>query len=422
MKDKKILILGILLVITGIVSASLFISRGVSTFIFSREEKEPEYQRFITNCSPYIDTGFPRNLYYRDRGEDVKCWQTILNLFPESIVARRGMGSPGSEYSYFDSNTGYATARFEEKVIDVIPTGALAGETKRFVEREFFGTIRGRRDIGDPLIDAAKKGVEKLFHYRDDRAIGDCFDSDGGNNIYQGGGVKAKFFQKEDSFISSIISSVTKPFKSWNPLTGFTKKQDEERPAFLEIPSLHTELDVCIDDQRVKEWMCAGPYEIFATKDQNKFNELQEMLKNREEIIKNIREAKNSTTKEMWRQKLEELEKDLKKKADDYLDPTSKRRVAIFEIKKCPAGYKCDASQAACIKVPTLSPSPEPSPKPSPKPSPSRIPVATPFPTYTPSPTAVPTSTPTSSPTPTPTLSPSPSPSPNSEVSPTPTP
>jgi len=78
---------------------------------------------------PLVPYTFTRNMRFGDRGIEVKNLQRSLNLFPTSVVAVFGPGSPGNETEFFGNLTFQAVIRFQELHRNdiLLPIGLTAG-------------------------------------------------------------------------------------------------------------------------------------------------------------------------------------------------------------------------------------------------------------------------------------------------------
>lgn len=96
--------------------------------------EKPKIIEEITNTKAvtlgdFVRTFFPRNLYYRAYGEDVKTLQTFLNVAGYS-VSSRGPGSPGLETKYFGPATRRALIKFQREN-RLVPDGIFGPSTSR---------------------------------------------------------------------------------------------------------------------------------------------------------------------------------------------------------------------------------------------------------------------------------------------------
>lgn len=373
-------------------------------------------QNVITACQTYITQGgLPSNFGLGNSGQNIKCWQTILNAsFPEETVVTL----PGSETNYFGSATYAATQKFQT-ITGIFSTGYVGSQTRELVSNDYLKPIQVAGGIGD--LETIIKGAEAIKNARDKhvqkRSVNDCTDSDeaeGANDVNVGGNVSAAFFNEE----GAMIPNVTRKNVGGVPVgIGWLGGNTQTRNVYFEYKPPMTKSDTCVsgNDKKVNEWTCSGQSDIFIVKNSTDKDALQNKANERNGIEQQLSSTTDPATRAQLQDQLKKAEDELTNSAYKT-DPSSKRRIAVLVQKDCPTGRICPAGGNACVPVTSPSPSPQgPIVSATPFPSPS----ATPFPTATPRPTATPTPRPTS--TPIPTIRPTPTPTPYVWYTPYPT-
>lgn len=105
------------------------IEKTLSQITTIKEVRAPERKNMVTIVVEGVPEEFlfTRDLREGDKGTDVKYLQLILNADPDTIVAQKGLGSPGEESEIFDQATTRAVKAFQRKYSDEIlrPAGLI---------------------------------------------------------------------------------------------------------------------------------------------------------------------------------------------------------------------------------------------------------------------------------------------------------